>query len=313
MSCPQSRFSLLVTGRFSIEAIPNALFINLSDLLFLDLSDNRLETLPPQTRRLANLQSLVLNNNPMGLFQLRQLPSLTSLETLHLRNTQRSLANFPPSLENLLSLSDVDLAQNALPRVPEALYSLPNLRRLNLSDNEIAELSAAVEMWQKLETLNLAHNKLRALPSALCKLQSLRRLYVSDNQLDFEGIPAGIGKLGALEVFAAAHNRLEMIPEGLCRCGSLKRLNLSSNRLITLPDAIHLLGDLDCLDLKNNPELIMPPKPSEAARGAGVEFYNIDFSLQNQLRLAGASAPTPPPAQSKFQPFKLGGMQEFGL
>ncbi|XP_048519020.1 protein flightless-1 [Dendroctonus ponderosae] len=281
-----------------IDAIPNALFINLSDLLFLDLSDNRLETLPPQTRRLANLQTLVLNNNPMGHFQLRQLPSLTSLETLHLRNTQRNLANFPPSLENLLSLTDVDLAQNALPRVPDALYSLPSLRRLNLSDNDIAELSSAVEMWQKLETLNVAHNKLRALPSAICKLQSLRRLYLSDNQLDFEGIPAGIGKLGALEVFAAAHNRLEMIPEGLCRCGSLKRLNLSSNRLITLPDAIHLLGDLDCLDLKNNPELIMPPKPSEATRGAGVEFYNIDFSLQNQLRLAGAMAPAPAPPQS---------------
>ena len=26
-------------------------------------------------------------------------------------------------------------------------------------------------------------------------------------------------------------------------------------------------------------------------KGSGVEFYNIDFSLQNQLRLAGASVP----------------------
>ena len=35
----------------------------------------------------------------------------------------------------------------------------------------------------------------------------------------------------------------------------------------------------------------MPPKPTELMRGAGAEFYNIDFSLQNQLRLAGASVP----------------------
>lgn len=42
----------------------------------------------------------------------------------------------------------------------------------------------------------------------------------------------------------------------------------------------------------------MPPKPTEMSRGAGIEFYNIDFSLQNQLRLAGASVPTPAPAQS---------------
>lgn len=55
----------------SIETIPNTLFIHLTDLLFLDLSNNQLETLPPQTRRLANLQTLNLNHNPLGHFQLR--------------------------------------------------------------------------------------------------------------------------------------------------------------------------------------------------------------------------------------------------
>lgn len=85
-----------------------------------------------------------------------------------------------------------------------------------------------------------------------------------------------------------------------CRCGSLKKLNLSSNRLITLPDAVHLLTDLVNLDLRNNPDLIMPPKPVEASIGAGIEFYNIDFSLQNQLRLAGAQVPVPAPVQSKY-------------
>ena len=77
---------------------------------------------------------------------------------------------------------------------------------------------------------------------------------------------------------------------GLCRCGALKKLILARNKLITLPDAIHLT-ELDVLDLKGNPELIMPPKPIEMMKGSGVEFYNIDFSLQHQLRLAGASVP----------------------
>lgn len=45
--------------------------MHLTDLLFLDLSNNHLETLPPQTRRLANLHTLILNNNPLGHFQLR--------------------------------------------------------------------------------------------------------------------------------------------------------------------------------------------------------------------------------------------------
>lgn len=281
-----------------IDSIPNALFMHLTDLLFLDLSSNSLETLPPQTRRLANLQMLILNHNPLGHFQLRQLPSLMNLETLHMRDTQRTLNNIPGSMDSLTNLTELDLAQNALPKVPEALYSLRNLRRLNLSDNEITELSQAIELWQHLKTLNLCRNKLTALPASLCKVTTLCRLYVNDNQLDFEGIPSGIGKLSNLEVFSAANNQLEMIPEGLCRCGSLKKLILTANRLITLPDAIHLLTDLDVLDLRDNPELVMPPKPTEVQRGSGIEFYNIDFSLQHQLRLAGANVPVPAPSNN---------------
>ena len=42
------------------------------------------------------------------------------------------------------------------------------------------------------------------------------------------------------------------------------------------------------LDVRENPNLVMPPKPADTA----AEWYNIDFSLQNQLRLAGASPAT---------------------
>ena len=77
----------------------------------------------------------------------------------------------------------------------------------------------------------------------------LKKLYVNENELDFEGIPSGIGKLVEMQIFSAADNQLEMIPEGLCRCGALKKLILARNKLITLPDAIHLT-ELETLDLK---------------------------------------------------------------
>ena len=250
-----------------------------------------METLPPQTRRLTNLQTLVLNNNPLELFQLRQLPALQNLEVLHMRNTQRTLLNTPHTLDNLINLVDLDISQNNLPKVPDVIYNFINLKRLNVADNEIKEISPNIELLQKLETLNLSRNELAVLPSAICKLSKLRQLYLNDNNLNFDGIPSGIGKMGALQIFSASNNKLEMIPEGLCRCGNLKKLNLSSNQLITLPDSIYLLGDMDLLDLRNNAELVMPAKPIEHQKGDGVEFYNIDFSLQNQLRLAGAQIP----------------------
>lgn len=44
----------------------------------------------------------------------------------------------------------------------------------------------------------------------------------------------------------------------------------------------------------------MPPKPTSMATD-GLQFYNIDFSLQNQLRLAGAVVPNSiQPTQGRF-------------
>lgn len=273
-----------------LESVPGQLLMTATDLLHLDLSHNELDALPPQLRRLSNLQVLDLSHNPLSHFQIRPLPALTELRALHMRKTQRSVSNIPAGLEGLVHLSDVDLSENQLVKIPEGLLTLPNLKRLNLSSNRISEISPAIDKWQHLETLILSRNEIKAMPSSLCKLVKIRRLYLNDNQLDFEGIPSGIGKLGVMEIFSAADNQLEMIPEGLCRCGSLKKLILARNKLITLPDAIHLT-ELEVLDLKGNPDLMMPPKPTELMKGSGIEFYNIDFSLQHQLRLAGASVP----------------------
>uniref|UniRef100_A0A8C1M621 FLII actin remodeling protein n=1 Tax=Cyprinus carpio TaxID=7962 RepID=A0A8C1M621_CYPCA len=279
---------VLNLGHNSIGNIPNQLFINLTDLLYLDLSDNNLDSLPPQMRRLVHLQTLILNNNPLMHAQLRQLPAMVALQTLHLRNTQRTQNNMPTSLEGLTNLADVDLSCNDLTRVPECLYSLANLKRLNLSSNQISELSLCIDQWTKLETLNLSRNQLTSLPSAICKLSKLKKLYVNSNKIDFDGLPSGVGKLSNLVEFMAANNNLELVPEGLCRCGKLKKLVLNKNRLVTLPEAIHFLTDLEVLDVRENPNLVMPPKPVDRT----AEWYNIDFSLQNQLRLAGASPAT---------------------
>ena len=72
-----------------LEQIPSQLLMNVTDLLNLDVSFNHLEAMPPQLRRLTNLQTLVLSNNPLSHFQIRPLPAMTELRTLHMRKTQR--------------------------------------------------------------------------------------------------------------------------------------------------------------------------------------------------------------------------------
>lgn len=272
----------------NIETIPNAIFSNLIDLLYLDLSNNKLDMLPPQIRRLTTVQVIRLSNNPLHHFQLKQLPSMTALRVLHMRCTHRTLDNIPPTLDDLDNLQDVDFSFNDLPAVPDCLYKLKNLRKLDISNNQIKKIDPGDTAWDKLETLNISSNQLTALPEQLVRMVKLQRLYASDNQLTFEGIPSGIGKLVQLQVLNLSHNKLELIPEGVSRCVRLQRLKLNDNRLITLPDSIHLLPDLRELDLHNNEELVMPPKPNEQRKA--LAFYNIDFSLANQMKLAGQSA-----------------------
>ena len=69
---------------------------------------------------------------------------MVELTTLHLRNTQRNISNFPSNLATLRHLQDIDLSHNSLERVPDALYSIATLQRINLSNNEINELSLLV-------------------------------------------------------------------------------------------------------------------------------------------------------------------------
>ncbi|VDK84077.1 unnamed protein product [Cylicostephanus goldi] len=216
--------------------------------------------LPPQIRRLTMVQDLKLSNNPLHHFQLKQLPSMTALRVLHMRNTNRTLDNIPPSLDDLenlavdqafmlLAADDIDFAENNLPAVPEALFKLKNLRKLDISGNKIETFTIPEGSWESLETLNVSGNEMKALPDGLVRLVKLQRLYASDNKLTFEGIPKGIGKLVQLLVLHLTRNNLELVPEGITRCVRLQRLRLNHNRLITLPDGIHLLPDLKELDL----------------------------------------------------------------
>lgn len=280
--------TILNLSHNSIKSIPEQLFRNLIQLKYLNLSDNELETIPPSIGRLSILSDLILSNNPLRGSKLTQIERMKSLSSLQLSNTQRNSDNLPPVLlGELINLVELNLSSNNIIKIPYDLRNLKLMKRLNLSENSIESMPDDFgTWWPDLTTLSLSGNKLTELPTSLCKLCNLKNLYLNDNMLTFEGLPAALGKLHQMEIFMAARNNLELIPESIFRCGKLKKLILTSNKLITLPETIHLLYDLEVLDLSNNPDLIMPPKPiSDTAKNS--EFYNIDFSLNTQLRLAG--------------------------
>ena len=70
------------------------------------------------------------------------------------------------------------------------------------------------------------------------------------------------------------------MPEGLTRCAKLRKLHINNNKLITLPESIHFMPQLKDLDVRNNPSLVMPPKPEEQKK-------EDEMSYTSQLRRLG--------------------------
>lgn len=144
----------------NIEQIPSQVFANMVDLMFLDVSHNKIEMIPPQIRRLTELQTLILDNNPLQHFHVKQLPVMNRLRVLSMKNTQRNSQNIPPTFETFPNLEEVDFSCNDLQEVPDAIFRLKNLRKLNLSDNEIVTIVCSWQpqetTWPNMEVLNLS-------------------------------------------------------------------------------------------------------------------------------------------------------------
>ena len=55
------------------------------------------------------------------------------------------MCDSPTHVETIIfALPDIDLSYNALPRLPESLYKIRTLKRLNVCNNEIVELTSCV-------------------------------------------------------------------------------------------------------------------------------------------------------------------------
>lgn len=79
------------------------------------------------------------------------------------------------------------------------------------------------------------------------------------------------------------NNNLELVFESFCRCLKLRKFVLNKNYLVIFLEVIYFLMEIEVLDVWENFNLVMLFKFVDCV----VEWYNIDFLLQNQLWLVG--------------------------
>ncbi|NXG16962.1 PIDD1 protein, partial [Grallaria varia] len=183
----------------SLTSLPPE-FGNLRCLTHLDLSFNRLSTLPSCILHLPSLQVLLVSHNSLVALpedfgclskltffsamknRLRGLPQsigeLSMLQTLDL--SENVLQLLPEEIGNLHSCTELDLSGNCLLSIPDSLANLKSLRRLRLHSNSLVMVPASLASLPSLSRLDLRNNCLRAIPA---EIQALPFVCLQGNPL----------------------------------------------------------------------------------------------------------------------------------
>lgn len=145
----------------------------------LNLTGNRLSTLPPDLGRLRKLKIVFCSSN--------------------------AFTELPEVLGDCRDLEMVGFKANRIEHVPGAALS-PKLRWLILTDNAIERLPAELGQCVAMQKLMLAGNRLSTLPAGLADARSLELLRLSANH--FAELPAWLTQLPRLAWLAVAGNPL---------------------------------------------------------------------------------------------------------
>ncbi|XP_035662969.1 insulin-like growth factor-binding protein complex acid labile subunit [Branchiostoma floridae] len=248
----QNLKTLYLSGNGIISIADNA-FSHLR-LTRLNLSSNKLTTIPTPLTSMASMTMLSLGGNPLGQIQPGILQSMPALHTLELEKV--GLSYLPSGTFSNSSLTHLNLAFNKLQGLPMDIFSGTALRVLQLQGNQFSQFPRAVAALSSLELLDICHNAITVLEPVedFSRLTKLTRLLMHDmglRRIDKDGIFHGMECLEELDL---SRNKLTTLPRNTFHgLPSLRTVLLGQNKLQSLP--INIFSNtttLDHIDLSHN-------------------------------------------------------------
>ncbi|XP_038048350.1 leucine-rich repeat-containing protein 40-like [Patiria miniata] len=136
--------------------VPTNVILLAKTVTELNLSFNKLTTLPAELQMMVNLTHLDLRNN--------------------------AISTLPSEWSTLVKLREISLSCNRLKEVPAVVYQWAELENLLLADNQIGLIDVVnLLRLPKLSTLDLQNNDVMQVPPELGNVQSLRSLQLGGN------------------------------------------------------------------------------------------------------------------------------------
>ena len=146
----QKKIKELIIQSQNIIKLHKNFFQNLSNLTFLDLSNNSISKISKKILQLPNIKHLILNNNLISVI--------------------------PFYLSELLSLEEIQLENNLIQLIPINIQNFPHLKILNICSNKLTALPVELGLVKTLEILLISKNGFTEIPTSLCYLKKLKRI-----------------------------------------------------------------------------------------------------------------------------------------
>ncbi|KAF5387303.1 hypothetical protein D9757_005752 [Collybiopsis confluens] len=220
----------------------------LRNLEHLIMVGNLITFIPLTAASLVSLKRLDCRRNRIG--DLTVIGMLPKLE--HLSADHNSLHGIDLCLGPCLTTIDASYNEITEMRVVPGPIGQPGpfnaLRSLDVSHAKLSSVSPlALSSLPSLRQLNLSHNNIKILPPTIGDLEHLEILSCADNTL--EKLPPCIGRLKRLEFLDVHENNLTELPGELWACASLVKINATSNLIEkwSPPSAAPLIDDEDPL------------------------------------------------------------------
>lgn len=242
---------LSISGN-NIAKLEPSVFKDLYSLQILRLEDNVIEHIAEHTfGSLNNLHTLILSKNKLTRIDSNTLSGLYGLSVLSLDSNVIEYID-PEALKNSSGLQDLHLNSNKLFDIPAVLSEIPQLKTLDLGDNQITDIfNASFASMQDLVGLRLTENNIGNVSKGVFdKMTSLRILNLSSNKI--QRVEAGSFDANTnLLAIRLDGNYLAEINGLFGKLPNLVWLNISEN-LLQWFDYAQIPTELQWLDIHGN-------------------------------------------------------------
>jgi Leucine-rich repeat (LRR) protein len=187
-----------------------------------------------------------------------------------------------------MTVTEISLAGNNLQGIiPSILYHLPELKKLDVRDNDVSITFNAIHQAENLEELYLDQTRVSKL-DGIGKASSLKILHLHKNSFGWQSIPEELFDLTNLQELELSDSMFSgTLSTKVGNMVSLKSFSLIGNELTgQIPSEIGMLQNLKDLELSNNSWFGTLP-----ASVTGLVSLEALFLDNDKIDLAGISGP----------------------